>query len=151
MEQNRKEPTTTTPPVGFTRVGTFLTTGPGSESRRQRPGGFGGSQPRLKRLSSSSSHKVQGDREEGAPGNTPEAGVTLLLAPVEHLGLGTTACSFLPTRNLENQGDDGGPRPVMTTAFDRPTVPSPSQSTPLMAGGDQGLPPPSYHQPPGPR
>lgn len=35
MEQNRKEPAT--PPVDFTRVGNFLTTGPGSKSRRQRP------------------------------------------------------------------------------------------------------------------
>lgn len=144
--KTERNPQPATLPVAFTRVGTFLTTGPGSESRRQRPGGFGGSQPQ--RITWT---QVQGDRKDGAPGNTPEAGVTLLLAPVERPGPGTTACSFLPTRNLENQGDDGGPRPVMTTAFDQPMVPSPSQGTPLMAGGDQRLPPPSYHPPLRPR
>lgn len=144
--KTERNPQPATLPVAFTRVGTFLTTGPGSESCRQRPGGFGGSQPQ--RITWT---QVQGDRKDGAPGNTPEAGVTLLLAPVERPGPGTTACSFLPTRNLENQGDDGGPRPVMTTAFDQPMVPSPSQGTPLMAGGDQRLPPPSYHPPLRPR
>lgn len=145
MEQNRKEPTTCNPTCGLYKGGNL----PDDRPRQREP------QAEARRLWRKPATKDHLDsspgRKERAPGNTSEAGVTLLLAPIERPGPGTTVCSFLPTRNLENQGDDGGPRPVTTTAFDQPMVPSPSQGTPLMAGGDQRLPPPSYRPPLRPR
>lgn len=129
MEQNRKEPATRNPTCGLHKGGNLPDDRPRQREPQAEARGFGGRQPQRVTWT-----QALGDREEGAPGNTPEAGLTRLPVPVERPGPGTTACSFLPTRNLENPGDDGRPRPLMTAAFDQPMVPSASQGTALMAG-----------------
>lgn len=152
MEQTERNPQITTPPVGFTRVGTFPDDRPRQlQSRRQSAAGkaLEEASHALSHLAAAAATKPRETERRGLLG-TLGGWLDLLLAPVEHLGLGTTACpSFLP-RNLRTR-DDGGPRPVMTTALDSAHVPSHPRALLSWLGVTRGLLSPSYHQPPGPR